>query len=111
MLAGDTAAAERVELELPETGVCSTAKLVGSGGCCGEALPARALVATAAATPIGAVDAAGCCGGPAPAGVDACCVDDADAKAVGQSGCGCGSPEPVLITIGKRFEPSTRGVR
>lgn len=32
-----------------------------------------------------------CCGGPAPAGVSACCVKDAEAKASGQSGCGCGS--------------------
>ncbi len=31
----------------------------------------------------------GCCGGPAPEGVDACCVKDANAKADGQSGCGC----------------------
>jgi hypothetical protein len=35
--------------------------------------------------------ATGCCGGPAPAGADACCVQDAEAKAAGQSGCGCGS--------------------
>jgi thioredoxin reductase len=61
MLAGDTAAAERVELVLPETGVCSTTSLAGSS----------------------------CCGGPAPAGVDACCTDDAMAKAAGRSGCGC----------------------
>lgn len=32
---------------------------------------------------------AACCGGPAPAGVNACCVKDADAKAAGQAGCGC----------------------
>lgn len=32
----------------------------------------------------------GCCGGPAPAGTDACCVQDAAAKAAGESGCGCG---------------------
>lgn len=32
-----------------------------------------------------------CCGGPAEAGSDACCVKDADAKAAGESGCGCGS--------------------
>jgi len=32
----------------------------------------------------------GCCGGPAPAGADACCVQDAAAKAAGESGCGCG---------------------
>jgi hypothetical protein len=31
----------------------------------------------------------GCCGGPAPDGVVACCVKDADAKARGESGCGC----------------------
>lgn len=34
---------------------------------------------------------AGCCGGPAPAGVDACCVTDAEAKAGGKAGCGCGT--------------------
>lgn len=32
----------------------------------------------------------GCCGGPAPEETNACCVKDADAKANGQSGCGCG---------------------
>ena len=62
MLVGDTAAAERVELVLPETGVCNTTILAG---------------------------ASSCCGGPAPAGVDACCTDDAVAKAAGRSGCGC----------------------
>lgn len=34
--------------------------------------------------------ASGCCGGPAPAGADACCVQDAAAKAAGEPGCGCG---------------------
>lgn len=34
---------------------------------------------------------AGCCGGPAPAGVAACCVKDAEARAIGEEGCGCGS--------------------
>jgi SAM-dependent methyltransferase len=33
----------------------------------------------------------GCCGGPAPEGVSACCEEDAEAKAVGKGGCGCGS--------------------
>ncbi len=75
MLSGDAAAAERVELVLPETGVCNT---------------------TLSATE------AGCCGGPAPAEVDACCVADADAKAAGQGGCGCGTPEPVLLQLGSR---------
>ena len=64
-LAGDRAAAERVELELPETGVCTRGGVEG-----GEA-------------------ASGCCGGPAPVGVDACCAEDADAKAGGKTGCGC----------------------
>jgi thioredoxin reductase len=63
-LAGDDVAARRVELSLPETGVC--------GGVAVET-------------------AAGCCGGPAPASVDACCAADAVAKASGESGCGCGS--------------------
>jgi thioredoxin reductase len=66
-LSGDFEAAARVELELPETGVCSTTPVDG---------------------------AAGCCGGPAPVGVDACCVQDADAKAAGEGGCGCGTPAP-----------------
>jgi hypothetical protein len=63
-IAGDKEAAARVELELPETGVCTRAGVEGGA-------------------------AAGCCGGPAPAGVAACCADDADAKAVGKTGCGC----------------------
>ena len=62
-IAGDWDAAQRVELVLPETGVCSTQ--------------------------FEAEEAAGCCGGPAPAGVDACCVSDAVAKEAGASGCGC----------------------
>jgi len=64
-VAGDKEAAARVELELPETGVCSR------GG-------------------VEAASASGCCGGPAPAGANACCADDASAKAAGKSGCGCG---------------------
>lgn len=62
-LAGDHEAAARVELVLPETGVCSRADAPG---------------------------ASQCCGGPAPSAVDACCVDDANAKQQGKSGCGCG---------------------
>jgi hypothetical protein len=34
----------------------------------------------------------GCCGGPAPTGIEACCVADANAKAAGDDGCGCGTP-------------------
>jgi hypothetical protein len=63
-IAGDKEAAERVELVLPETGVCSRPLSIIS-------------------------EAAGCCGGPAPAEADACCKQDADAKAAGAKGCGC----------------------
>ena len=61
-IAGDREAAERVELVLPETGVCS-----------------RSL----------APDASNCCGGPALSDVDACCVADEKAKQQGKTGCGC----------------------
>ncbi|XUM22065.1 NAD(P)-binding domain-containing protein [Bradyrhizobium oligotrophicum S58] len=64
-IAGDKAAAHRVELKLPATGVCT-----------------RSGVESIAALP-------GCCGGPAPSGVDSCCADDAKAKLAGRSGCGC----------------------
>jgi hypothetical protein len=62
-IAGDREAAERVELVLPETGVCNRSA---------------------------ALDANNCCGGPALSAVDACCVDDANARQEGKSGCGCG---------------------
>ena len=62
-IAGDHEAAARVELVLPETGVCSRSA---------------------------APSASQCCGGPAPPAVDACCVADANAKQQGKSGCGCG---------------------
>jgi hypothetical protein len=64
-LAGDELAANDVQLVLPGTGVCSTN-----------------IVAEIAANN-------GCCGGPAPASADACCVEDAAAKASGADGCGC----------------------
>ena len=62
-IAGDREAAERVELVLPETGVCNRSV---------------------------ASDSSGCCDGPASSGVDACCVADANAKQQGKTGCGCG---------------------
>lgn len=64
-IAGDHAAAARVELVLPETGVCS-----GPG-------PQVAEVGS------------GCCSGPAVARADACCAADETAKDNGASGCGC----------------------
>jgi thioredoxin reductase len=62
-IAGDREAAERVELVLPETGVCNRSTVSAS---------------------------ADCCGGPAPADQAACCKADEKAKAQGKSGCGCG---------------------
>lgn len=92
MLAGDVAAAERVELVLPETGVCSTDAVTGAGGaCCGTAPVGLAAPAAAASS---------CCGGPASEGTDACCSDDATAKAEGKSGCGCKGEPVVLLQVG-----------
>src|ERR1700733_618109 len=62
-IAGDREAAERVELVLPETGVCNRSATL---------------------------EADNCCGGPALSDVDACCVADANAKQQGETGCGCG---------------------
>ncbi len=63
-IAGDRAAAERVELVLPETGVCNL-----SGG---------------------APDSSACCGGTAAQDTSACCRADEKAKADSGKGCGCG---------------------
>ncbi len=63
-IAGDREAAERVELTLPETGVCSR--------------------------PVAVAERADCCGGPAKENVTACCVADEVAKAQDEKGCGCG---------------------
>jgi thioredoxin reductase len=63
-IAGDHDAASRVELVLPETGVCSRTS-----------------------APNTAADS--CCGGPA-VDTSACCADDAAAKSEGKAGCGCG---------------------
>jgi thioredoxin reductase len=61
-IAGDRDAAERLELVLPETGVCSR-------------------------TPVSStID---CCGGPALKDASACCATDAKASRQGETGCGC----------------------
>ena len=75
-IAGDLEAAARVELKLPETGVCVTRPI--------------------------ATGAAGCCGGPAEDPAD-CCAADTAAKAAGEAGCGCASPAPAEPA--KRAEP------
>ncbi|MBM3547000.1 MAG: flavoprotein [Alphaproteobacteria bacterium] len=72
-LAGDHEAAARVELELPETGVCHATPKIGKSLAAAEA-------------------SAGCCGGAAPAEAAACCVADVEAKAAGEAGCGCPAP-------------------
>jgi thioredoxin reductase len=61
-IAGDHEAARRVELVLPETGVCNRSAAPG---------------------------VTECCGGPAPADASACCVADAEAKQEDKAGCGC----------------------
>ena len=86
-IAGDREAAERVELVLPETGVCS-------GPATSGAITATGDFTTASE------QAAGCCGGPALAPTGApvaakaepagCCVADVKAKEEGKKGCGCG---------------------
>lgn len=68
-LSGDLAAANDVQLELPETGVCSTQLAFDS-------------------RPTEAID---CCGGPAPAGGSGCCALDAAEKANGSGGCATSS--------------------
>jgi thioredoxin reductase len=67
-LAGDMQAADDVQLDLPETGVCST----------DFAAPGETV--------------GGCCGGPAVADKSSCCVLDEQEKSKGKAGCGCGSP-------------------
>ena len=61
-IAGDHEAAKRVELVLPETGVCNRSTAHG---------------------------VTECCAGPAPAEANVCCVADAEAKREGKAGCGC----------------------
>lgn len=76
-LTGDFEAADRIELHLPETGVCSTDFILETEGQDKQDDE--------------------CCGGPANEDADACCVLDAEAKAAGESGCGCGSETPTPV--------------
>jgi hypothetical protein len=66
-IAGDHEAAARVELALPETGVCSRPDAAGA--------------------------AADCCGGPAKVKAAACCVTDEQARVAAASDCGCAPGE------------------
>ncbi|MTI86953.1 MAG: flavoprotein [Balneolaceae bacterium] len=111
-LAGDVEAAKRVELDLPETGVCSTDNTGGSA-CCGPALPEEKEEKTSnqgtCCTPqidksnteimeqesqvseTSTTASSGCCGGEPVSNEEACCKLDEEKKAAGESGCGCGS--------------------
>ena len=80
---GDVEAAAKVELVLPETGVCA-----------GPKPKIRIPIAVAPA-------ASGCCGGPAKT-EDACCVADETAKAAGEAGCGCPAPTLTSATADTR---------
>lgn len=65
-IAGDREAAERVELVLPETGVCSVA--------------------------YDAAEKSSTCCGSAPAESHGCCDDDHAARVAGEASCGCPTP-------------------
>ena len=112
-IAGDLEAADRVELSLPETGVCGVGESPLEGADCGAGCgpaEARAKATTDGIEKAGAcgtsscgvpakaaesVDAvaSGCCGGPAKAEPSACCVLDEHMKSQGAVGCGCSQPE------------------
>ncbi|MFZ5495818.1 MAG: FAD-dependent oxidoreductase [Verrucomicrobiota bacterium] len=105
-LVSDHEGAARVELDLPETGVCG---LPGSGdavgeGCCGVSPKKRPEAEAAsvgcgcggasaapgpATAPVAAAEPSGCCGGAPKRNANACCALDEEKKAAGEEGCGC----------------------
>lgn len=116
-LDGDLEAARKVELDLPETGVCSTGGEAGNA-CCGTPATApgeESTKAGACCTPstnnnsntvtmereidVKVVNepaaASGCCGGAPTSNEDACCKLDEEKKAEGLSGCGCNTAPAV----------------
>ena len=92
-LAGDEVAASRVELVLPETGVCG-APTEDASSCCDTS--ASSLSPEGDLIPV--VAAASCCGGPAPTDSSSCCALDESAKASGEAGCGCKTAQPLVAT-------------
>lgn len=59
-------------------------------------------ITSTSTTPIDStVSASGCCGGPAPERAGACCAHDADIKAAGGTGCGCGSSAGSVLVPSK----------
>jgi hypothetical protein len=77
-LAGDIEASRRVELDLPQTGVCSSNLVLEVSEMC--------------------------CGGPAPAETGACCIQDVEAKSARFAGCGC--PSSAETNAIKEAEPT-----
>lgn len=110
-LDGDMEAAKRVELDLPETGVCSSGSDDGAA-CCGISTVSTQTESktTACCSPVESNNnhlnsnqmetigisktekepvASGCCGGAPTSNADACCKLDEEKKAEGEAGCGC----------------------
>lgn len=96
-LAGDWAAARRVELELPETGVCSGPVAAGGGvaaSCCGSAEPVLPLTTLRDSTPVAAVSS--CC---APDVQSTCCAPEAKADCCGTTALGASTAEASLTLM------------
>jgi hypothetical protein len=102
-LAGDWEAARRVELELPETGVCSGPVVVGgssAAGCCGpgESAPAAPALIELSLTPV----VTACC---EPETQASCCEPEAKTTC-----CGTATPEPnALVLVGESLTPAGCG--
>lgn len=77
MLAGDVAAALRVELDLPETGVCKVsfagASEIAGGGCCAPAAPVEIASGGCCAPAAPVENASGGCCPPAAPVANTCC--------------------------------------
>ena len=92
-ISGDLEAADRVELVLPETGVCNSNLGDAGGSCCGVESP-TSFTNEEPATVATIVGAAGCCGTPTPAAT----ADAESASAAG--GCGTGARgKPLSIAV------------
>lgn len=106
-LDGDIEAARKVELDLPETGVCNSDKEIGAA-CCGSDLSNSSVPSNTNQLNMETmgneekvmnepVAASGCCGGEPTSNEDACCKLDEEKKAEGEAGCGCDTPAPATI--------------
>ena len=96
-LAGDLVAADDVQLELPETGVCSTQFDEASSGCCAPTVRGEPVEPLALRQAQG--ERKGCCGGPPAARADACCVKDEEIKDAGGMGCAATGCKPACDRI------------